>query len=183
MKLIVGLGNPGKEYQNTRHNIGFIILDNYDSNLKWKKNADSQIAETTVNGEKIIFLKPLTYVNLSGNAVRKVANFYKIVSQDIMIIRDDLDLPVFKYKIKYNSSSGGHNGIKSIINSLNTQEFTQLKVGIGAAKNRDTKDYVLAKMSKQEIEFLTSNIFREIIDSYIEKGIQKTMNIYNTNEV
>ena len=179
MKLIVGIGNPGKEYSNTRHNVGFNILDNYDSSLKWHKDKDAEIAETLINNEKILLIKPLTYVNLSGNAVSRIVNFYKVSSQDILVIHDDLDLQSCTFKLKYNSSSGGHNGIKSIISSLGTQEFSRLKIGISNNKSADTKDYVLSKLSKKELEFLKRDIFKEIIESFVIDGIDVTMNRYN----
>lgn len=179
MKLIVGIGNPGKEYTNTRHNVGFNILDNYDSSLKWKKDKDAEIAETLIGNEKVLFIKPLTYVNLSGNAVARIANFYKVSVQDILVVHDDLDLQSCTFKLKYNSSSGGHNGIKSIISSLGTQEFARLKVGISNNKSKDTRDYVLSKLSKAELDYLKDSIFRDIIDSFVTKGIDVTMNRYN----
>lgn len=179
MKLIVGIGNPGKEYEKTRHNVGFIILDNYNQNISWKKEKDMLSAEIKVGSEKVILLKPLTYVNLSGNAVAKIANFYKINNEDIMVIRDDLDLPIMSYKMKFDSSSGGHNGIKSIISCLHGQDFLQLKIGISNNKNSDTKDYVLSKLSKKEIEYLQSDIFKNIIESFVLNGAEKTMSKYN----
>lgn len=179
MKLIVGIGNPGREYQNTRHNVGFIVLDNYDSSLNWKKDKDCEKAELNINGEKVIFIKPLTFVNLSGNAVLRICNFYKISPEDILVIHDDLDLQSCTFRLKYNSSSGGHNGIKSIINSLGTQEFSQLKIGIGNSKSYDTKDYVLSKLSKDELAYLEKPIFKDIIDSFVTKGIDNTMNNFN----
>ena len=179
MRLIVGLSNPGKEYQNTRHTVGFIILDNYLKDAKWSKKDLYYEYITTIASEKVCFIKPLTYMNLSGNAVGKVSNYYHIDSKDILIIHDDLDLPMMKYRIKYNSSSGGHNGIKSIIASLNTTEFSHLKIGIGKNDNIETKDYVLSKLSSKEIEFLSSPIFGEIIESFITKSINECMNLYN----
>ena len=112
MKLIVGLGNPGKEYENTRHNIGFMVLDYYADNNNWKEKWNSLYTELNMNGEKILLIKPLTYMNLSGHAVIQFINFYKIELKDILIIQDDLDLAVGKYRLKTNSSNGGHNGIK-----------------------------------------------------------------------
>lgn len=179
MKLIVGIGNPGKEYINTRHNIGFMVLDNYDSSLIWKKDKDAYVAQTIVNEEKVLLLKPLTYVNLSGNAVSRIAHYYKIAASDILVVHDDLDLPSGSFRLKYNSSSGGHNGIKSIISCLGTQEFGRLKIGISNNKNSDTKDYVLAKLSKKEIEYIKSDIFRDVINSFISDGIDIAMNRYN----
>lgn len=181
MKLIVGIGNPGHEYALTRHNVGFIILDNYASASVWKTNKEYSLTMLNVHGEQVILLKPLTYVNLSGYAVSKVAHYYKVPPKDILVIHDDLDLQEKKYRLKTNSSSGGHNGIKSIIEQLGSKEFSHLKVGIGNDKKNDTKSYVLAKLSKEEIEFLKSNIFKEIIDYYILNGIEKTMNKYNAN--
>ncbi len=179
MKLIVGIGNPGKEYENTRHNVGFNILDNYDSSLKWHKDKDAQIAEITINGEKALFIKPLTYVNLSGNAVARIANFYKVDAKDILVIHDDLDLPSLTFRLKYNSSSGGHNGIKSIINCLGTQEFAQLKVGISNNKLGDTRDYVLSKLSQKELDYLKEDIFKDIINCFVTENIDIAMNRYN----
>ena len=179
MKLIVGLGNPGKEYENTRHNVGFNIIDNYAKDLKWSKEKDSLIAITNKFGEKIILLKPQTYMNLSGNAVKRIADYYKINPCDVLVIQDDLDLPILTYRLKYASSSGGHNGIKSIISTLGTNEFARLKVGIGHSDKNDTKDFVLDKLSKKEVDFLKNEIFTDIINNFINKGISFSMNKYN----
>ena len=179
MKLIVGIGNPGKEYEKTRHNVGFIVLNNYDSSLKWQKDKDAELAQINIGTEKVILIKPLTYVNLSGNAVRRIASFYKVPAQDILVIRDDLDLPSMTFKLKYNSSSGGHNGIKSIISSLGTEEFAQLKIGISSSNDLTTRDYVLSKLSKDELKYLGDRVFKDIIDSFVENGIDYTMNRYN----
>lgn len=178
MKLIVGLGNPGKEYDNTRHNVGFMVLDNYNKELNWQQKGNAMYAEFTHNNEKIIFLKPLTYMNLSGIAVAKFYHYYKLDSKDILVIHDDLDLNEGTYRLKYNSSAGGHNGIKSIIENLNTQEFSRLKIGIGK-NDKDIKDYVLGRLPKSIVETINSNYFKEIIDSFIDNGIEKTMNKYN----
>ena len=113
MKLIVGLGNPGKEYENTRHNIGFMVLDYYADNNNWKEKWNSLYTELNMNGEKILLIKPLTYMNLSGHAVIQFINFYKIELKDILIIQDDLDLAVGKYRLKTNSPT-----FKEIINSF-----------------------------------------------------------------
>jgi len=180
MKLVVGLGNPGKEYENTRHNVGFIILDNYLKNDKWTKEKNYMITNKVISGEKVLFLKPLTYMNLSGHAVSEVANYYRILPQDILIIHDDLDLNSGQVRIKFDSSSGGHNGIKSIIEQLGTMKFARLKVGIGKSDNIDAKKYVLNKLSTEELDILKSNFYTDIIDSFLSVGIDKTMNVYNT---
>ena len=182
MKLIVGLGNPGKEYDKTRHNIGFMVLDDYLGNVKWSNKFNALYYESFIGTEKVIFLKPLTYMNNSGNAVGEFVRYYNFDMKDILIIQDDLDEEIGLYKLKVNSSSGGHNGIKSIISSLGTQSFPRLKVGIGSVKKDEVIDYVLGKFSHSELKIITNNykVFNEIIDSFVVSGIDKTMNIYNT---
>jgi len=178
MKLIVGLGNPGKEFDNTRHNIGFIAVDNFLNNVKWKKKFASLFFSTEINNEKILFVKPQTYMNLSGYSVAKFVKFYKIEIKNILVIQDDLDLPFGKIKIKTDSTAGGHNGIDSIISALKTKQFNRLKIGIGNNKKIDTKDYVLGNFSKaEEKEF--PNILdktKEIIEMFCENDINAVMN-------
>lgn len=182
MKLIVGLGNPDKEYDKTRHNVGFMVIDNYLGSVNWSNKFNALYCEKVINGEKIIFVKPLTYMNNSGNAVGEFVRYFNIGNKDILVIQDDLDLNVGDYKLKMHSSSGGHNGIKSIIASLGNQDFPRLKVGIGSVKKDEVIDYVLGKFSKSELEVLNElfNTFDKIINSFINEGIDKTMNVYNT---
>lgn len=182
MKLIVGLGNPDKEYDKTRHNVGFMVIDNYLGSVNWSNKFNALYCEKVINGEKIIFVKPLTYMNNSGNAVGEFVRYFNIDNKDILVIQDDLDLNVGDYKLKMHSSSGGHNGIKSIIISLGNQDFPRLKVGIGSVKKDEVIDYVLGKFSKSELEVLNElfNTFDKIINSFINEGIDKTMNVYNT---
>lgn len=183
MKMIVGLGNPGKEYENTRHNIGFMIVDNYVDNYhtEFKKKYNGLYAKIYRNGEYFIVLKPLLYMNLSGVVVSKYANFFKIKPEDILVIHDDLDMPVGKIKIKSKGSSGGHNGIKNIIENLKTEQFSHFKVGIGKDNNKDTKDYVLGKFSKSDLELINKVIpySIQIIDDYLDYDIDKVMSKYN----
>lgn len=184
MKLIVGLGNPGKEYENTRHNIGFMVLDNYLYNANWQKKFKGLYTYISINNEKVYFLKPETYMNLSGEAVREIVNFFKIKPENILVIHDDLDLEFGKIRIKQNSSDGGHNGIKSIINNLGTKNFVRLKVGISHNKNYDTKNYVLGHFSASEEEKLQKlyPIFNDIIEDFIKgTNLSKLMNNYNGN--
>lgn len=182
MKLIVGLGNPGKEYEKTRHNIGFMCVDNFVNNSIWTSKFQGLLTEVIHNGEKIIFLKPTTYMNESGISIKKVKDYYDISINDILVIHDDLDMEIGKTKLKVNSSSGGHNGIKSIIAHLKTESFARLKIGISHNKNIDTKNYVLGKFTKSEMDVLNSVIekSKDIIECFINNGIEKTMNIYNT---
>ena len=182
MKLVVGLGNPGKEYDKTRHNIGFMVLDDYLGNVKWSTKFNALYYECAINQDNVLCVKPLTCMNNSGNAVGEFVRYFNIDIKDILVIQDDLDLNVGDYKLKCHSSSGGHNGIKSIINSLGNQDFPRLKVGIGSVKKDQVIDYVLGKFSKIELETLNNEFitFGKIIDSFINVGIDKTMNVYNT---
>ena len=180
MKLICGLGNPGKEYENTRHNVGFMIIDNYLDGEKLSTKFNGLYTEKNVAGEKVIFLKPQSYMNLSGDVVRPFADYYKIAYEDILIIRDDLDLTLGRARIKFDSSSGGDNGIKSIINRLDSQKFFQYKVGISKDKTRDTKDYVLGKFTSEE-KSLLKNVIEDssnVIDAFIKGEIDSTKDYY-----
>lgn len=185
MKLIVGLGNPGKEYANTRHNIGFSVVDNYLDYLgvadNWSKKFNGLYLKKKVFGEDVIFLKPQTYMNLSGDSVRKVMDYYNISVDDILIISDDLDLNIGNYKLKLAGSSGGHNGLKDIENKINTTQYKRLKVGISKNNDLDTKDYVLGKLSKDELNVLTK-LFMElnnVLDDYFSLPFSDLMNKYN----
>lgn len=177
MKLVVGLGNPGKEYKNTRHNIGFMVLDNYIGKVSWKNKNDSKVFVK----DDIVYIKPQTYMNLSGIAVSKIAKYYNIKDVDILVIHDDLDLDVGTYRIKRNSSSGGHNGIKSIINELNSDKFNRLKIGIGKDERIPTDKYVLGKFKTEEEETIKNlqETFNNIINDFINSSIEYLMDTYN----
>ncbi len=184
MKLIVGLGNPGREYENTRHNIGFRMIDQFASKLGVtinKSKFNGLYAEAVVNQEKVILLKPQSYINLSGEVIRKFVDFYKISIDDILIIHDDLDLPVGVYKIKQKGSSGGHNGLKNIELHLGTQDYKRIKIGISNNKNIDTKDYVLGKLSKEEetIFHKIEEMILVILDDYFQVSFSELMSKYN----
>lgn len=181
MKLIVGLGNPGKQYENTRHNIGFMMLDNYLGDVKWSSKFNGLYYETNIKGEKYIFLKPQSYMNLSGGVVNSFVKFYKLTYKDILVIQDDLDMVVGKCRIKINSSAGGHNGIKDIIAHLHTDAFARLKVGISNDKDTDTRDYVLGKLSKSHLDLIFNNFdnIRDIIENFNYDEITTLMNKYN----
>ena len=184
MKLIIGLGNPGKEYENTRHNVGFMALDkiaeaNHASFNMNKMNGNYTIFEH--NNQKILLLKPLTYMNLSGEAVIQFINYYKINIEDILVISDDLDTELGKIKLKYKGSSGGHNGLKNIELHLKTKEYKRLKIGISKNKNFDMKDYVLGKFAKEEKEKIESvlNTVIDIFDDFCTISFENVMNKYN----
>ena len=175
MKIIVGLGNPGKEYEKTKHNLGFLFLEYLENkyNFEIKKKAyDSLICETKYKDKKVVFVKPQTYMNLSGNAVQKVKNFYKVDSKDIIVIFDDIDIPFETIKYKTTGSGGTHNGVKNIVQCLNSKDFSRIKIGLGGLKheNQDLKDFVLQKFSKEQLEKL-QRVFEkaeERLDEFLE---------------
>lgn len=185
MKLIVGLGNPGKEYEDTRHNAGFKFIDEYakSKGLTFNQNKFKGLYTTFINnGEKIILLKPQKYMNLSGEVVRDFVKFFKIKRDDILIICDDLDTPLGKIKIKYKGSSGGHNGLKNIEQNLNTNEYKRIKIGISNDKNEDRINYVIGKMPKEDLNKLNEVTSRspEILEDYLNLKFDNLMNKYNT---
>lgn len=163
MKLVVGLGNPGDKYAKTRHNIGFEVINKLQKDLNIigeKDKFQGLLSEKNIDGEKVLFLKPQTFMNLSGNSIAAVINFYKIdAKNDMIVIYDDMDLPVGKLRVKEKGSSGGHNGIKSVISHLG-DEFLRIKCGIGKSKD-DTIDFVLGQFDKSE---------QETVDKMIESA-------------
>ena len=185
--MIVGLGNPGKEYELTRHNVGFMVVDSCAKTYhidKFKEKFNGLYTKIYHNGEYFILLKPLSYMNLSGTVVKRFATFYKIKPEDILVVHDDLDLPVGKIKIKSKGSSGGHNGIKNIIENLNTELFPRLKIGISKNNNIDTIDYVIGKFNNTDIKVINKliEITPSIIDDFLDNNIDKVMNKYNGEE-
>lgn len=180
MKLIVGLGNVGKEYESTRHNVGFMVIDSYLRDVSFKEKNQAMYFEQNYSGEKVIFIKPTTFMNDSGLAVRKFVDFYKINVSDILVIYDDMDFEVGTFKLKPSGSSGGHNGIKSIISNLGTENFKRVRIGISKPKG-DTINYVLGKFSKSEMDEISKVIRRiaDVIDDYISLDFDKLMSKYN----
>jgi PTH1 family peptidyl-tRNA hydrolase len=174
LNLIVALGNPGKDYENTRHNVGFLFSDFYmdfqNFNLK-KKNNRFFLYES----ENTFLLKPLTYMNLSGIAVQEVMSYYKINSENILVIYDDFEFKLGEFKLKPKGSGGTHNGMKSIIQHINTLNFARLRIGIGPIPDSVTTiDYVLSKFSKLELKLLQENVFsklKNLVDIWINSGI------------
>ena len=183
MFLIVGLGNPGSQYEDTRHNIGFKVIDNIAKEYNIEINRQKfkgMCGEGFINGEKVILLKPTTYMNLSGESIREVLDFYKLSNEDVLVIYDDISLDVGRLRIREKGSAGGHNGIKSIIAHLRTDIFPRIKVGVGQP-DVDLVNYVLGKFTKEEMEVLSESIdastkaAKEIISS----DVKTAMNIYN----
>ena len=183
MKLIVGLGNKGNEYNNTRHNVGFMAIDEYlkTYNLELNKSKfDGLYCETNINGEKIILLKPQKYMNLSGDVIIKYINYFKIDINDILIIHDDMDLSIGTFKIRYKGGPGGHNGLKNIAANLKTDEYKRIRIGI-SKNNINMIDYVLGKFNNEELVKLNNviQIMPNIINDFVTLSFENLMNKYN----
>lgn len=184
MKLIVGIGNPGKEYDNTRHNVGFMALDSIADHYNVEFNETkfkSVYTSIRVNNEKVILMKPQTYVNLSGSAVVSMMNYFNINKEDILVIYDDLALPTGKLRVRFKGSGGGHNGIKNIIDYLKTQEFKRVRIGISNNKLFDQVDYVLGRFSKEDMSTLENTFkkLRELPEDFVNEPFSDFMNKYN----
>lgn len=181
MKLIAGLGNIGEKYCFTRHNAGFMVLDKLamDNNITFKEDKKLKCFITKM-GENIL-IKPTTFMNLSGESVRAVIDYYKIDVKDILIVYDDIALDLGRIRFRANGSDGGHNGIKSIIKHIGTQNFDRLKIGIGPQPNIPSENYVLQNFPKEHLEELKKVLKRadEAIEYYLANGIQKAQNWYN----
>lgn len=185
--LVVGLGNPDKKYRNTRHNTGFIAVDYIAKELGveiGKKKFDSLTAEAVIAGEKVLLMKPQTYMNLSGVAVEKAAGFYKILPENVIVIFDDISLPVGKLRIRRKGTHGGHNGIRSIIDYLQSENFPRIKAGIGERPNPhyDLADWVLSSFKENELKEIQEAAGRclDIVKLIIEGNIEQAMSKYNS---
>lgn len=182
--LIVGLGNPGEKYENTRHNIGFKVVDHFLKDLDdpWQVDKQGWTAKVKFKGRVLVFLKPSTFMNLSGKAVNYWMQKEKIPLENVLIITDDLALPFGKLRLKGKGSDGGHNGLKDIIATTHSQKFARLRFGVGNdfAKGRQV-DYVLGEWSAEEVEVLSERleVCDEFIKGFVTIGLQQTMNNWN----
>ena len=188
MKLIAGLGNPGRRYQQTRHNIGFAVVDElarrFDAAFEVGR-ANALTARTGTGAGAVLIAKPLTMMNLSGEAVGGLAHFFKIVPSDIIVVADDVNLPLGRLRLRANGSAGGHNGFKSIIASLSTDLFPRLRVGVGRGDpRRDLADHVLARFDQDEAEDVERAIARaaDAVETFLAEGIEVAMNRFNRAE-
>ena len=188
MKLIVGLGNPEIRYAFTRHNTGFLAIDELLrrlGNIQLDKDKfDGLFTKTTMQGEDVIIAKPMTYMNNSGDFIRTLADFYKINYSDILVIYDELALPIGRIKITKEGSAAGHNGIKSIIANLGTEKFIKVRVGIKEEKPFMSQvDFVLSKYTPEELQEHMKNICKAVdaVESIIKNGVDKTMNEFNAS--
>ncbi|NQS75739.1 MAG: aminoacyl-tRNA hydrolase [Peptococcaceae bacterium] len=186
MKLIVGLGNPGREYAGTRHNIGFMVIDRLAHKLGVKvgrKKFKALFGQAQIGSKKVLLAKPQTYMNLSGQAVSALLRWHKLGPADLIVVFDDMDLPPGKLRIRPNGGSGGHKGIESIIISLGTKGFARLRIGVGKPTdpNFDGAGYVLSRLAEEDIKTYAQsvNLAVEAIHSLINVGVERAMNEYN----
>jgi PTH1 family peptidyl-tRNA hydrolase len=180
IRLVAGLGNPGREYQRTRHNVGFMVLDRLaaDAQLPWQFSSkwNAGWAKTDV-----ILVKPATFMNRSGEAIAPIANFYKIAAQEVLIVLDDFALPLGRLRLRAQGSSGGHNGLESVLDHFGTDSVPRLRVGIGSAPVEGATDYVLGRFFEEEQPLLDATIRRaaDAVKWAIDKGLIAAMNLFN----
>lgn len=184
MFMIVGLGNPGKAYENTRHNVGFWVIEKIAEKLNIKvdkKQGKALVQIAYWDGKKVLLVKPQTFMNLSGQAVMELLNYYQDQIEDLIIIHDDLDLPPGQLRFKKGGGTGGHNGLKSIVQYLNSQDFDRLKIGIGRPQHSDVKDFVLTGFSKEERVEVDKEVEKAVegIKIWMLEGIDRAMNGFN----
>ena len=184
MKLIVGLGNPGREYSETRHNIGWMVLDvlakRWEGNWRLKDNAE--VLEARREGEVLLLVKPQTYMNLSGEAVAPLARFYKVPAEDVIVIYDDMDLPTGKLRLRMKGGSGGHRGIESLLYHLRQDTFNRVRLGIGRPPvGWAAPDYVLSRFHQEEQEDLNSALEKaaDAVEGILKLGMSNAMNRFN----
>ena len=186
-KLVVGLGNPGSKYHETRHNVGFMAIDLMAKELgltfSEEKTFKAEVASTFLNGEKVYFVKPTTFMNESGKAVHALLSYYGLDIEDLVVIYDDLDMEVGKIRLRAKGSAGGHNGIKSIIKHIGTQEFKRIKIGIGRPENNITIiHHVLGKFSKGDYVIISNTLDKvdSAVNYYLQSNnFEQTMQQYN----
>lgn len=186
MKLIVGLGNPGSDYRETRHNIGFmvadVLVDRWRHADRWREKFEALQIKHLVGDEPVVLMKPLTFMNLSGQAVQATAGFYKIEPADVFIVTDDVALPLGRLRARREGGAGGHNGLKSVIQHLGTQAFPRMRVGVGRGEgDRDLSDHVLGRFDASERDTVSAAVLRaaDATELFISGGIERVMNAFN----
>lgn len=184
MKLIVGLGNPGKDYENTRHNVGFMVMDRLSDVLNVSISTSKfkgEYVKFKYHGEDVLLLKPMTYMNNSGESVIQAMNYFKIDVDDMLVVYDDMDMPTGKLRLRESGSAGGHNGVKSIIAHVGTQSFKRIRVGIDKKPRIKVVDYVLGHFSKEEQPLIDEGVENAVkaIQMYLDKDFVAAMNAFN----
>jgi PTH1 family peptidyl-tRNA hydrolase len=187
-KLIVGLGNPGPKYLWTRHNAGFMVLDRFSQSAGvavTRKNFSALYGEGILQGERLLLLKPQTYMNLSGRSVAEALHFHKLSLQDLIVIHDDLDIPFGRVKLKEGGGHAGHNGLRSLMQELGNAQFYRVRVGIGRPLHADAADYVLSNFSRDELVLLPRLLdgVVDLLKLFIGEGLPKAMSLYNNRDL
>ncbi len=184
MKIIVGLGNPGREYKDTRHNIGYMVLEELSRRYPLEKQDskfDAVIGHVRIGQEKVLLVKPLTYMNLSGKSVQPLVHWYKLDLDHLMVVCDDMDLPPGTIRIRMKGGSGGQRGLNSIIDRLGTKEFARMRIGIGRPERADAVDWVLGRFIGNEKDDMAEAVKKaaDALVKWVECGINEAMNAYN----
>jgi peptidyl-tRNA hydrolase, PTH1 family len=183
MKLIVGLGNPGKRYEKTRHNVGFLILDAIaqQEKLKFSPKFKGLLAQTVWASEPVLLFKPETYMNLSGEAVRLVVEYFNLDIKDILVIYDDMDLPLGQIRLREKGGAGGHNGAKSLIQQLKTENFARCRIGIDKHPHIEARDYVLGHFTTEDLKVLEAKLpdLHNMCQDFVKKKFVDVMSAYN----
>lgn len=184
MFVIAGLGNPGKKYEKTRHNMGFLVVDRIAEKCgisvkKMKHRA--LVGEGRISGRRALLVKPQTYMNLSGESIREIVDYYDAELEDVIVIYDDFDLEIGSIRVRKKGSAGSHNGMKSVISHLGSGDFPRVRIGIGKSGNLDWKDFVIGKVSSQEKDVISEAVDKaaDAVLCILEKGIDRAMNEYN----
>jgi PTH1 family peptidyl-tRNA hydrolase len=186
MKIVVGLGNPGGRYQGTRHNVGFDVIDSLAASPdagRFQGRFQAQVCELFVDGEKIMLVKPETFMNLSGRSVRQAVDFYQADLADLLIVCDDINLPLGKLRVRPRGTHGGHNGLRDIQNHLGTTEYARLRIGVGAPDD-NAVDYVLGRFKPGEHDVIEDALARAVqaVIVWAKQGVQVCMNQYNGSD-
>jgi PTH1 family peptidyl-tRNA hydrolase len=185
VKLVVGLGNPGPQYRDTRHNVGFVVADALARRWHvdgWREQQKALVARVRVGAEAVVLAKPMTFMNLSGESVAGLSNFYKIEPADLLVVVDEVALPVGRLRARRDGSAGGHNGLKSIIQHLGTPAFPRLRIGVGRGDaRRDLADHVLGRFAPDERAEVEAAVLRaaEAVETFVVDGIERVMSAFN----
>ncbi len=187
MFVIAGLGNPGKKYENTRHNMGFLVVDRIAEKCGINVNKikhKALVGEGRLSGRKVLLVKPQTYMNLSGESLREVVNYYDVDLENLIVIYDDFDLETGSIRIRKKGSAGSHNGMKSVIYQLQSENFPRVRIGIGKSSAADWKDFVLGKVASREKDIIADAVDKaaDAVLCILEKGIDRAMNEYNVKK-
>jgi len=187
MRVVVGLGNPGRQYQGTRHNVGYAVIDGLASSPsagRFQSRFQGQISELIEDGEKVLLVKPETFMNLSGRSVREVMDFYQLELTNLLVVCDDVNLPLGKLRIRRKGSHGGHNGLRDIQNHLGTQDYARLRIGVDAAGEGELVDHVLGRFRPSERPVIEEAVATaiEAVSVWVPQGLEACMARYNTGK-